>query len=65
MVTFQNAHKGLTLASLMSHRSSHTVPHTPEYWISTRPLLGVEPPTRRRGAAGCTKSKVEREGERV
>ena len=46
----------LTIASLMSQRSSHTVPHTPEYCTSTRPLLAVTPPTRRRGVVGCTKS---------
>ena len=56
----------LTMASLRSQESSHTVPHSPEYSTSTRPLLAVNPPTRRREAAGCTKSDwggVKRQGE--
>jgi len=36
-----------TLASLLSHRSSHTVPHTPLIQISTLPALFTGPPTKR------------------
>ena len=34
-----------TSASLISHESSHTVPHTPLEHSSTRPSIGVVPPT--------------------
>ena len=51
----------LTVASLMSQESSHTVPHTPLYCTSTRPLLGVEPPTRRKGTWTEWKEKKMRD----
>ena len=49
----------LTTALLILQESSHTVPHVPLYCTSTRPLLGLGPPTRRSG----TTSIREREKE--
>ena len=36
-----------TAASMSSHSSEHTVPHSWSAQISTRPVVGVTPPTKR------------------
>ena len=42
----------MTLAALMLHKSSHTVPHVPSWKTSTLPSDGIRPPIKRISVEG-------------